>query len=341
MSDKADQKSKVEQTTSGSAPAKDSKRNHNRFKGTSRRDGPQPVKFEGKCENLKGFIYDCLSSRMADMYVRTTLEIADYVGANYKHGGDIRQAILTLTPPVVAAPPDPVDQASATQMYLWQQKCQAYVRREQTYISNVQQTFSIVLGQCTQAMKDRLNALPGFEQIERKSDAISLLREIKTISFDYESEKYPQLALIESLKRFYSMTQHPNMTNQQYLEKFKNCIDVLEHCGGQVGAHPGPMLIRLEENGHNPENFTPAQFMEAYETVREEHIAMCFMHGSDKQRFGSLMQDHENSFIEGHDRFPKAMLEWTTYPMVQISSIQRSQRKIVPPWPNAATTNRR
>ena len=47
--------------------------------------------------------------------------------------------------------------------------------------------------------------------------------------------------LIEALKRFYVLNQHANMTNQQCLEKFKNSLDVIEHCGGQVGAHPGLM----------------------------------------------------------------------------------------------------
>ena len=53
-------------------------------------------KFEGKCDELKGFIYDCSDSRQADMYVKTTKEIAEYVGCTYKFGSDARLAIENL-----------------------------------------------------------------------------------------------------------------------------------------------------------------------------------------------------------------------------------------------------
>lgn len=97
------------------------------------------------------------------MYVKTTNEIADYMGANCKHGGDIRQAVFNLDPPNVLQPADPDDPNSATAIYLWQQKCQAWVRRQAIYESNLQQTFSVILGQCTQAMKDRLSSLVNYK----------------------------------------------------------------------------------------------------------------------------------------------------------------------------------
>ena len=37
-------------------------------------------KFEGKCEELKGFIYDCSDARQADMFTKTMKEIAGMQG---------------------------------------------------------------------------------------------------------------------------------------------------------------------------------------------------------------------------------------------------------------------
>ena len=71
-------------------------------------------------------------------------------------------------------------------------------------------------------MKDRLRSLHTYETIEAESDAISLLREIKTTSLDFQSQKYIHLALCEATKRFYLLSQHPNMTLQAYLKRFKN-----------------------------------------------------------------------------------------------------------------------
>ncbi len=37
-------------------------------------------KLESKCEELKGHIYDCSDARQSDIFVKTTKELAEYVG---------------------------------------------------------------------------------------------------------------------------------------------------------------------------------------------------------------------------------------------------------------------
>jgi hypothetical protein len=45
---------------------------------------PRAPKFEGKCNDLKGHIYDCSNARQSDQFMKTTKEIAEYVGRTYK-----------------------------------------------------------------------------------------------------------------------------------------------------------------------------------------------------------------------------------------------------------------
>jgi hypothetical protein len=55
------------------------------------------MNFEGKCDDLSGYIYDCADPKQAaDMYTNTTKEISEYVGRTYKFGGEIRQVIMKL-----------------------------------------------------------------------------------------------------------------------------------------------------------------------------------------------------------------------------------------------------
>jgi hypothetical protein len=56
----------------------------------------QASKFEGKCIELKGFIYDSLDSRQADIFAKTTREIAEYVGRTYKYGSNTRLSIENM-----------------------------------------------------------------------------------------------------------------------------------------------------------------------------------------------------------------------------------------------------
>ena len=51
-------------------------------------------KFEGKCDELKGHIFDCSDVRQADLFAKSCKEIAKHVGRNYKYGGDARLKTL-------------------------------------------------------------------------------------------------------------------------------------------------------------------------------------------------------------------------------------------------------
>ena len=56
------------------------------------------AKFEGKCDDLKGHIYDYSHAKQADQFAKTTKEVSEYVGRTYKYGGDIRLAVKILLP---------------------------------------------------------------------------------------------------------------------------------------------------------------------------------------------------------------------------------------------------
>jgi hypothetical protein len=61
--------------------------NYNRFQ---QKKGNQETKFDGRCDDIKGFVFDCADSKQADRYNTTMREITAYAGRNYYYGGDIR-----------------------------------------------------------------------------------------------------------------------------------------------------------------------------------------------------------------------------------------------------------
>ena len=93
--------------TSKGTEAEASKR-ANRFKKSVVR---QP-KFEGKCEELHGHVYDCTDSRQSDQFTKTTKEVAEYIGRTYRYGGDARLAVEKLKKPVFDEPRDPPEDAN-------------------------------------------------------------------------------------------------------------------------------------------------------------------------------------------------------------------------------------
>jgi hypothetical protein len=52
--------------------------------------------------------------------MKTTREIAEYVGRTYKYGGDARLAVNSLAMPLITTPADPPENASRSETRIWQ-----------------------------------------------------------------------------------------------------------------------------------------------------------------------------------------------------------------------------
>ena len=127
--------------------------------GNQKNAVPRQPKFEGKCDELKGHVYHCSDdARQADLFIKTTKEVAEFVGRTCKYGGNIQLAVENLQVPSIAEPYEPPAGASRTQEQRIWEKHQAdeYVKQT-TYISknSIKTLYSLVWGQCTDIMRKK------------------------------------------------------------------------------------------------------------------------------------------------------------------------------------------
>ena len=277
-------------------------------RGAFRKPVVQQAKFEGKCAELKGCIYDCTDSKQADVFTKTTKEIANYVGTTYKYGNDVKLAVSTLRTPSFTEPSDPPEGASKSKLKIWETKISDYCKRESYLEENLKTLYSLVWGQCTDLIRARIEALDAHKQMFEDGDSIGLLIAIKALVYNYQSQKYKPLALHENMRRFYLIYQERNMTCQAYMEKFQNTVDVLDHCGAGAGNMPGLLQAILEESSINPDNATKEQVATALQESQERYLAVAFLLGADKARYGRLLENMENDYAQGVDRYPRTVI---------------------------------
>jgi hypothetical protein len=75
--------------------------NQGRRRAFKKPQPPRQPKFDGKCKDLKGHIYDCSTSRQVDLFTKSTKEIAEHVGRTFRHGTGIQRAIQELSIPTI------------------------------------------------------------------------------------------------------------------------------------------------------------------------------------------------------------------------------------------------
>ena len=263
------------------------------------------TKFEGKCEDLKGAIYDCSDARQADVFVKTTKEIATYAGRTMKFGGDMRIAIETLEPPVFAIPDDPPAGANMAVIELWKDSVKQLGKRISYLDENTKTLYALVWGQCTDILQQKLESTEGFTSVWEEGQGISLLKMIKNITYSFQSQKYPGQSLFDAKKRFYNQVQGRTITVKEYFIQFQNLVNVIKHSGGNITDDDGMETFVL--NGRNKTTMNAEELDTLATEVENRLLASAFLMCADRQRFGRLIESIENDFIEGRDRYPASV----------------------------------
>jgi hypothetical protein len=216
----------VEKSTGSPAGAAHPKRGG--FKPKARTASVQQPKFEGRCDDLKGFTFDCTDSRQTAGYNTSIKELAEYVGRTYTYGGDIRWTVENKKMFNVPCPKDVAADDGATDKRIWERRVDEYVKRKHKLAANWENVFSLILGQCSEYMRAKLEGLDSYEKMK---DA--LIKASKGLTYQFDGQKYHSMALHQANKRFYNLYQGRKMTNAQFLDKFQTCVAIVDQFGGE------------------------------------------------------------------------------------------------------------
>jgi hypothetical protein len=263
-------------------------------------------KFEGKCDKLKGHIYDCTDVRQSDMFVKTTKEISKHAGSTFTFGGDARRALENLTLPTLQLPQTPTSD-DITLVRIWQKEVDEYVRRKGILSDNMQTVYSLVWGQCTDVMRQKIEALTIYEQLTADGDGLELLKAIKDLVYNFQSRKYLSQALHSSKQRFYYCKQGRTTPLSSYMEQFQNMIDVIHHSGGSLGDDPGVLRKLASDRNLVIATLNQVDGQKLRKDAKDQNLAASFIMNADRSRYGPLITDLENNFLQGTDRWPKTL----------------------------------
>jgi hypothetical protein len=279
------------------------RRDRDRNDRNRRSGGKRETKFEGKCADLKASVYDVLSGK--DTFAKTTREIAEYVGREYDDAGEFRTGMVELRlPPLVrpAAPPD----NSLINVELWKIEIGDYQKQVVARRRNSAKVYSLILGQCSQALRNRLEASTTWAAINDGSDVIRLLQLVQTCMMQRQTRQYPLHSLWDAENHVFKFQQR-NLANNEYYDKFKDLVANAERLGSDMGAHSARVEAILQEVAVDPDMPTAAETTQARERAKDEFLAVMFIMNCDRRRYGTLVRDIENEFTRGTNTYPTTL----------------------------------
>ena len=155
-------------------PTNDWGREKNNGRNFVRQNNATPAKFKGKTKDLKGCVYDVEVKNWAQLFVNTTKEIAEYAERKLKESQDIFNAIKKLTDISLDMPAKPTEYDATTNNIVFKHLIDLHIKRQNLYRQNKASMYSVVLGQCSKAMRAKLEGDHQFNVIKEDTEIIAL-----------------------------------------------------------------------------------------------------------------------------------------------------------------------
>ena len=188
------------------------------------------------------------------------------------------------------------------------------MNRISTLDENVQKSYSLVLGQCTDLLNSKLKQSNEWHVTSTTYDLLILIRIIRTITFKFDEQKYLPLALHQAKANFYNIRQG-NLSNAEYLEKFNNVVDIMTAYNGQL--HDQAITDIATDTVHvgvDYDTLTSAQQAILQENAKDMYLACAFLCQSDRKRYVRFPEELENDYTKGNSNYPTNLV--TAYRMI-------------------------
>ena len=265
---------------------------------------------------MNGNVFQCYGeSPDKQQFIKKIEALAGYISTTMDFPKDVSSICKKIQLDTVLEPDDLSEEEakSATKILIWKTNVQTFVRRTEAQEKNCQSIHAVIWGQCSTAMKNKLQSLAELENKNDRCDCVWLLKEIKAITLRFEGTRYIFLSLDDAKTAYYSYVQPNTQSLADYLRHFLSLVDVLEHYNASVGEDQDfldktGVLIEESEPDGTEENYVALKLLynlKKTAAARNRSLALSFMKRADKTRYGTLWTDLENQYTRGTDQYPK------------------------------------
>ena len=269
--------------------------------------------FKGKVEKMGGNVFQLAEEgRKGNQFTQTLEALKNYAAIELEYAKDLgplfespsRKAELTEPEDLPPMSADKVNRVTRDHRHYiaWKFECESFNTRATALEANQLKLFTVILLQCSQSVRMKLEATAGYKKAKEENDCLWALTTLKNICHRFEQTENRFVALVNAKAAIFNYKQAPGQSTTDYYESFKELISVLESYGGKL---------------HDPEEAAPvsanienlASDAERESFMRHRYCATLFLRNADKHRYEQLRTDLSNDFSKGRDEYPTSLTE--------------------------------
>ncbi len=189
-------------------------------------------RFTGGNTSLQGKVFEISARDAVHQFTETVKAIADYVGQEYTHGGDIQWMVENFADYNLQRPDNPVNNKDPYE----KKQLDLYWKRRGVYQDNKMKLYSLIWGQSSKTTQSKVETHLNFADCKASYDSLGLLKIIREFIFKSDDSQYKYKAEDMALRAYYNLRQTPEMTCQEYFERVRNVVEVIKSLGGSLSS---------------------------------------------------------------------------------------------------------
>ena len=253
--------------------------------------------------DIKTSVYDVMSSN--DTIAKTSREIAEYVGWEFEDAGEFCMGMVEMKLPALTEPTAPTG-SDAIKFKVWKMACHAYEKQTEARHQNSYKVYALILGQCSQALRNQMEASDTSSGINETSDVMKLLQLIQNCMIQCQTRQKPVHSLLYAEAQVYGFKQK-TFPNNKYYEKFKDLVTNADQLGSTIRMHPERIKKIIGDIALDLDVPTDKELQHAKDMAKDEFLAVMFLVNCDHHQYGNLVRDIKNKYMCSSNMYPTSL----------------------------------
>ena len=196
-------------------------------------------------------------------------------------------AIRTRARPLNLEPTKPGKSASKVGVIIWKDDYIEFKKKERMWAQTNPWIFNMVLGQCTQEMKAKLEGREGWPTILEEQDGVALLKAIHRLCNQQDSWSTGLMEIV-TLEKSLALNVQGKRSTFDYLRAFRANADTINLAGGYAGESIATTKLVAKEQDFNYELADPMKQSIISKEAAKRYLAALAFTGLNSKRHNQL-----------------------------------------------------
>ena len=267
-----------------------------RGRGTNR---PARTNFKGDTEGMNANVFECFEEQTdRRQFAKTREALEAYAKKTLKFAEDLAPLFADeMEEPQLELPLELDATASAVERAIWDQELREFVKRKGAFRGNLATIQAVILGQCSETMKDKLKCLGDFKAETKQNNCLWLLQQIRSITLQFDEKKNGFISIMNAQRSFLNCKQQTGQSPAAYRDDLRAWAITITQQGGSIAANY-ELIPAQDEDGNNRSE------AERRSKAYEKTLAIALITGSDPSKYGTLTAHLSNQYAMGRDEYP-------------------------------------